>query len=94
MAPSARPSAHFRHDVVHRVIHGDTQLVDTFAHLRFHGISAAAQHHACCGAGHQTGAHTDPKPGTTIHIRHSFSGMGVVCPEEWGKTAKAGFAKM
>ena len=66
--PSARASAHFGNDVVHGVVHGDTQLVDTSAHLCFHGISAAGHHHPHRGTGHQSGAHTDPKSGTRLHI--------------------------
>ena len=68
-----RASAHFRDDAVHGMVHGDTQLVDTLAHLRFHGIPAVGHHHPDCRAGHQPGADTDPKSGTHSHISHSFS---------------------
>lgn len=74
-------SAHFRDDVVHGVVHGDTQLVDTFTHLRFHGIPAAGRHHPQRGASRQAGAHADPKSGTWFHFSHSFSGMGLVWPK-------------
>jgi hypothetical protein len=63
-SPPFAPSAHLGNNVVHGVIHGDTQLVDAATHLCFHGISAAGYHHSCCGTGHQPGAHTDPESGT------------------------------
>lgn len=68
-----RASAHFGDDAVHGMVHGDTQLVDTLPHLRFHGVPAVGHHHPNCRAGHQSGADTDPKSGTHSHISHSFS---------------------
>ena len=38
-------SAHFGNDAVHGMVHGDTQLVDTLTHLRFHGVLAVGRHH-------------------------------------------------
>ena len=73
-------SAHFRDDVVHGVVHGDTQLVDTLTHLRFHGIPAVGRHHPHSGAGHQASAHTDPKSGTCLHNQSLLFGMGIVWP--------------
>ena len=70
---TARPfSVQFRDDVVHRVIHSDTQFVDALAHLGL-GALPALDHHVRCRADHQAGAHTEPESGTHLHFSHSFS---------------------
>ena len=67
LPPRRSASAQIGDDVVHGMVHGDTQLVDTLTHLRFHGLPAAGRHHPHGCAGHETGAHTDPKSGTNLH---------------------------
>ena len=78
-------SAHFGNDAVHGMVHGDTQLVDTLSHLRFHGIPAVGHHHSHCRAGHQSGADTDvPRrqvsrsSGSALAVQSLLCGLSVV----------------
>src|SRR5699024_3442932 len=75
------------------MVHGDTQLVDTLSHLRFHGIPAVGHHHSHCRAGHHSSADTDPKSGTHTHLKSLLCGLSVVWPLSREKNAPERFAR-
>ena len=66
-------SAHFGNDAVHGMVHGDTQLVDTLSHLRFHGIPAVGHHHSTAAPAISPAPIPTQNPVHILIFSHSFA---------------------